>query len=65
MDGENNGKPYFLMDDLGGKPTIFGKHPNRQNLQTAGGSMEVVARGLCFFNVIRLMAYINPAPVDV
>ena len=20
MDGENNGKPYFLMDDLGGKP---------------------------------------------
>ena len=19
-----NGKPYFLMDDLGGKPTIFG-----------------------------------------
>ena len=24
VDGENNGKPYFLMDDLGGKPTIFG-----------------------------------------
>ena len=24
MDGENNGKPYFLMDDFGGKPTIFG-----------------------------------------
>ena len=24
MDGENNGKPYFLMEDLGGKPTIFG-----------------------------------------
>ena len=24
MDGENNGKPYFLMDDLGGKPSIFG-----------------------------------------
>ena len=23
MDGENNGKPYFLMDDLGGT-TIFG-----------------------------------------
>ena len=21
-------KPYFLMDDLGGKPTIFRKHPN-------------------------------------
>ena len=24
MDGENNGKPYFLMEDLGGKPTILG-----------------------------------------
>jgi len=24
LDGENNGKPYFLMDDLGGKPTFFG-----------------------------------------
>ena len=22
MDGENNGKPYEQMDDLGGKPTI-------------------------------------------
>ena len=24
MDGENNGNPYIKMDDLGGKPTIFG-----------------------------------------
>ena len=24
MDGENHGKPHFLMDDLGGKPTIYG-----------------------------------------
>ena len=24
MDGENHGNLYFLMDDLGGKPTIFG-----------------------------------------
>ena len=24
MDGENNGKPYEQMDDLGGKPTILG-----------------------------------------
>ena len=23
MDGENNGNPILLMDDLGGKPTIF------------------------------------------
>ena len=27
MDGENDGKPYFLMDDLGGKPIIFGSTP--------------------------------------
>ena len=30
MDGEHNGKPYFLIDDLGGKPTILGNihiHP--------------------------------------
>jgi len=33
MDGENNGKPYFLMDDLGGKPPIFGNtHINPINL---------------------------------
>ena len=24
MDGENNGKAYDKMDDLGGKPAIFG-----------------------------------------
>jgi len=23
MDGENNGKPYFLMDDLGGNPLFL------------------------------------------
>ncbi len=27
MDGENNGKPYEQMDDLGGFPTIFGSTP--------------------------------------
>ena len=33
MDGENNGKPYLLMDDLGGKPTIFGNiHINVCNI---------------------------------
>ena len=34
MDGENNGsKPYFLMDDLGGRPTpIFGLTPIFQPL---------------------------------
>ena len=24
MDGKNNGKPYFVMDDLGVFPIIFG-----------------------------------------
>ena len=24
MDGENKGKPYFLMDDLGGGSIFFG-----------------------------------------
>ena len=24
MDGENNGRPYEQMDDLGGKPLFFG-----------------------------------------
>ena len=28
MDGENHGlNPIYKWDDLGGKPTIFGKHP--------------------------------------
>ena len=27
MDGENNGTPYFLMDDLGEKRLFFEKHP--------------------------------------
>ena len=27
MDGENHGNPELKVDALGGKPTIFGKHP--------------------------------------
>ena len=27
MDGENDGKPYEQMDDLGGFPIIFGVPP--------------------------------------
>ena len=27
MDGENKGKPYFLMDDLGFFPLFFGLTP--------------------------------------
>ena len=28
MDGENNGKPYEQMDDLGGKNPYLWKHPH-------------------------------------
>ena len=28
MDGENHGKPYEQMDDLGGKTHYFRKHPH-------------------------------------
>ena len=27
MDGENNGNPYFLMDDLGGFNPLFSETP--------------------------------------
>ena len=27
MDGENKGNTQKRIDDFGGKPTIFGKHP--------------------------------------
>ena len=38
MDGENNGKPYEQMDDLGGKPTIFGNiHIWSHLLEMEGG----------------------------
>ena len=36
MDGENNGTPYFLMDDLGGtvKPSISGNIPLQMGFWT-------------------------------
>ena len=37
MDGENNGKPNFLMDDLGGPPLFFGNtHINFTTPETFG-----------------------------
>ena len=41
MDGENHGKPYFLMDDLGGFPIIFGSTPT----WTDKPSPRMLARG--------------------
>ena len=41
MDGENNGKPYCLMDDLGGKPTICGNiHIYMQFFSTPNVKMQ-------------------------
>ena len=37
MDGENNGRPYFLMDDLGGNTPIFG-NSMKCNVQPSGPS---------------------------
>ena len=34
MDGENNGKPYEQMDDLGVFPLFLGWHPYRDSLGT-------------------------------
>ena len=44
MDGENNGKPYFQMDDLGA-PHCFWKHPT---IETIEGffSYDLVSKGL-------------------
>ena len=46
IDGETNGKPYFLMDDLGGKTHHFRKHPyvplyRGSSLHFAGVSLQV------------------------
>ena len=32
INGENNGKPYEQMDDLGRFPPIFGKHPYKSRI---------------------------------
>ena len=45
MDGENNGKPYEQMDDLGGKPTIFG-NTQGELLWKKGASSERVMAAL-------------------
>ncbi len=35
MDGENNGKPYEQMDDLGGKHPHSWTHPHLSDLKSA------------------------------
>ena len=35
MDGENNGNPGFKLDDLGGKPPIFGNTHIKTHLKTS------------------------------
>ena len=46
MDGENYGKPYFLMDDLGGKPTIFGNTHIQTNLDDSFSAQLVAPLSL-------------------
>ena len=43
-----NGKPYFLRDDLGGKPTIFGKHPYASNLEKPSSNYHLVIQSNLF-----------------
>ena len=47
MDGENNGKPYEQMDDLGGFPTIFGNTHVSCASEDLSESKKGVA-GFCF-----------------
>ena len=47
MDGENNGKPYFLMDDLGEKTPYFWKHPNPSNHHRNTSNPQQVRRLVC------------------
>ena len=52
MDGENNGKPYEQMDDLGGPPLFFGNTHIEENLKTSLPVLRVVSYhifSLCFF----------------
>ena len=52
MNGENNGKPYLSMDDLGSKHTIFG------NIQRPSKLCKSLRNGSCqcqkFMNVVDL-----------
>ena len=50
MDGENNGKPYEQMDDLGVFP-YFWKHPRSQGLKLAKNMSDTKVGGLCFHQV--------------
>ena len=46
MDGENHGKPYYLVDDLGGFPPIFGKYPTSSGT-TSNPALPVITLPQC------------------
>ena len=48
MDGENHGKPFLRMDDLEGKPTIFG------NIQ-----LRLVVYPMIYLGFIHPMIYLG------
>ena len=63
MDGENNGKPYFLMDDLGVKPTIFGNIHMYVMYVSPTRSMGLLKNHLCTIEIIPSFLQDNiPAP---
>ena len=43
MDGENNRKPYFLMDDLGGFNPLFSETP----ISLPGGNGKIIDSNWC------------------
>ena len=70
MDGENNGKPYFLMDGLGGKTTIFGNihiaskpqsddHPRRVVLSKSKYTQKLLTRGLFFDGTLIMVKFLK------
>ncbi len=56
MDGENNGKPYFLMDDLGGFPIFLVQHPYVSSSLGVGKSSKIKDKSYMFF--LLMLAYV-------
>ena len=58
MDGENNGQPYFLMDDLGGNTPIFGLTPTWKELllKTNAENIKLLGpKGLMFSKTMNFL----------
>ena len=60
MDGENNGKPYYLMGWFGGKPTILGNIHMWIYPETSRGNRLPAGRTLQLLDFIRLKSQPHP-----